>query len=193
MIPKGLRQKLGVKLFKDSTSINNNFINREDQLFELIKLLESNPDTYRKDVIRNDDDEVMCIMYIDTTLGSHYSKRERFDVYTKDVTWGVCDSASGLHKLSTIGGLTPDKKIRPLMFTLLTHETKDNFIKELEFFLKEYPWLELQFNRSSWFVDGDDQNIHAIEHLMPLAVITLCLFHLAGIILSRFPYPHYLH
>jgi len=167
-------------LYNDATKVRNNFVKREDQLVELVKLLEENPTRFLKHVVKEEDGTVQCIIYVDTTIGSHYNRKDMFEVYSKDVTWGVCDSASGLHKLSTIAALTPDKKLRPLTFTLLASETRDNFIHEISFFLKWYPWLELQHRRSSWFVDGDDQNIHAIEKLMPMAVVTLCLYHLAG-------------
>ena len=167
-------------MYTDATKVTHNFVKREDQLIELVKLLEDNPTRFLKHVVKEDDGTIQCIMYVDTTIGTHYARKELFEVYSKDVTWGVCDSASGLHKLSTIAALTPDKRLRPLAFTLLANETKDNFLHEISFFLQNYPWLELQHRRSSWFVDGDDQNIHAIEHLMPMAVITLCLYHLAG-------------
>ena len=126
------------------------------------------------------DGSIQCVHYIDKFIGNHYNQQEIFDVFSKDVTWGACDGGCGLHKLSTIAALTPDKRLKPLMFTLLSNETKENFIAELSFFIDSYPWLEMKHRRISWFVDGDDQNIYAIEQLMPNSVVIFCLFHLAG-------------
>ena len=174
------RRKLGAKLYKECTLIANNYIKREDQLIELINILEENEDRFLKKLTLAQDGSIQCVHYIDKFIGNHYNQKENFDVFCKDVTWGVCDGNCGLHKLSTIAALTPDKRLKPLMFTLLSNETKENFIAELSFFIDSYPWLEMKDRRISWFVDGDDQNIYAIEQLMPNSVVIFCLFHLAG-------------
>jgi hypothetical protein len=40
--------------------------------------------------------------------------------------------------------------------------------------------LNLKESRSTWFVDGDKKNIIAVENVLPLATVTLCLYHLSG-------------
>lgn len=103
-------------------------------------------------------------------------------MFSKDVTFGVIDSNSGFDKLSTISALNADHTIDPLCFTMLVSETKTSFKDEMKFFMHHYSWLQLEENKSTWFVDGDRANISAIEDVIAEdSTVVLCLYHFTGI------------
>lgn len=173
------RKNLSSKLLYDVDKIIHSGVKRLDQSKTLLAYLEVNSDHYIKYIGKDDDSTMTHISWIDKRF-DHFQRKERKIVFSKDVTFGVVDCNSGFDKLSTISALNADHTIDPLCFTIMVKETKECFLEEMEFFCQHYSWLDLKTNRSTWFVDGDKKNIIAVEKVLPMAAITLCLYHLAG-------------
>ena len=174
------RKSLSNKLWYDVDKIIHTGIKRVDQTKALVDYLEVNSEHYIRYEGRDDDGTMTHISWIDKRF-DHYKNKEKKIVFAKDVTFGVVDCNSGFDKLSTIYSLNADHTVDPLCFTVMVKETKECFTEEMEFFCQHYSWLGLKDSRSTWFVDGDKKNIIALETVLPLAAITLCLYHLSGI------------
>jgi hypothetical protein len=174
------RKSLSNKLWYDVDKIIHSGVKRVDQTKALVDYLEINSEHYIKYEGRDDDGNMTHISWIDKRF-DHFKSREKKIVFAKDVTFGVIDCNSGFDKLSTISALNADHTVDPLCFTVMVKETKECFTEEMEFFCQHYSWLGLKDSRSTWFVDGDKKSIIALETVLPLAAVTLCLYHLSGI------------
>jgi len=173
------RNCLSHKLWYDVDKLVHSGVKRLDQTQALVTYLESNSEHYIKFEGKDDSGTLTHISWIDVRF-DHFKRKEKKIVFSKDVTFGVVDCNSGFDKLSTISALNADHTVDPLCFTLVVKETKECFTEEMEFFCHHYSWLNLKDSRSTWFVDGDKKNIIAVEKVLPLATVTLCLYHLAG-------------
>jgi len=100
-----------------------------------------------------------------------------FDVFTADVTFGLMSQGVLPNKTSLICGVDGERNCSCLSVAAISAESKDVFIQELTFIVKHVD-PTLPDRKSTWFVDGDMGRIGAIEMVLPMASITICLFHL---------------
>ena len=179
IVPMKFRSRLGKKIYREAMNIQHEGLKRECQVPEFKSLLENENYVYKVHY-QGDSTDVIGISWIDKRLGAFYEQKQ-VKVLSKDVTFGVFDQNSGFSKLSTICSLTADHKVDPLCFSVLLSETEEFFTKEIQFFKQQYSWLHFEEEPTTWFVDGDKGNISAIERIIPLSTVTLCLYHFAGI------------